>query len=325
MAIRPFEASDYDAIAGVVSRAVPASPATAEQLRQGDAQARQSAASPRPLAFERYVAEHDGAVVGFTHFFHSPTAYHPRKFDLGIYVDPPRQGRGHGAALFHALREALCPYRPVALRSAVREDDARGARFLHDRGFREVSRLREAVLDLGALSAQAAEEAVRRVCDQGIRFRPLSELAGDPDQVLRLHELALEGMRDQPMPDAFTPPTLGEYEKQTLGDPALIREASCVAVADERCVGITSLWRSNADDELATRGTGILRPYRRRGIAWALKSQCALWARARGYRWLRTWMDSRNGPIQRINERFGFVAHPGWSTVSLPLGEGGDR
>jgi GNAT superfamily N-acetyltransferase len=324
MPIRPFAASDYDAIASVVSRAVPASPARPEQLREADAQARQSA-SHGPLAFERYVAEQDGAVVGFTHFFPSSTAHPPRKFDLGIYVDPPRQGRGHGAALYQALRQALRPYRPLALRSAVREDDARGARFLHDRGFREVSRLREAVLDLDALRVEAAEDAVRRVCDQGIRFRPLSELAGDPDQVLRLHELALEGMRDQPMPEAFTPPTLEEFARKTLANPAMVKDASYAAVADERCVGFSSLWRSNADDELATRGTGILRAYRRRGIAWALKCQCALWARARGYRRLRTWMDSRNAPIQRINDRFGFVASPGWSTVSLPLGEGSDR
>jgi GNAT superfamily N-acetyltransferase len=323
MQIRPFEAKDYDAIAGVVSRAVPCSPATAEEVRQGDARARQIAASPSGLAFARYVAESGGTVVGFTHFFPSP-AYHPQRFDLGIYVDPPHQGQGHGTALYQTVRNELRPYRPIALRSAVREDDLRGSRFLQDRGFREVSRLREATLDLEAFDAQAAEDAVRQVGRQGVAMRPLREVVDDPEQVRQLHELALEAMRDQPTPEAFAFPTLDEYEKQTLGHPALLQEASFVAVADERCVGISGLWRSNVDDELATRGTGILRPFRRRGIAWALKCQCGLAARARGYRRLRTWMDSRNEPIQRINRQFGFTAHPGWCTVSLPLGEGGD-
>jgi len=66
--------------------------------------------------------------------------------------------------------------------------------------------------------------------------------------------------------------------------------------------------------------TGVLREYRGRGIAMALKLQTVRYARDHGYREIRTWSDARNRPMLRIKEAMGFVKQPASINFESPLG-----
>ena len=52
--------------------------------------------------------------------------------------------------------------------------------------------------------------------------------------------------------------------------------------------------------------TGVLRAYRGRGIAAALKRTQIAWAKQAGYERLQTANEVRNEPIRRLNERHGY-------------------
>jgi GNAT superfamily N-acetyltransferase len=57
--------------------------------------------------------------------------------------------------------------------------------------------------------------------------------------------------------------------------------------------------------------TGVLRPYRGRGLSLALKLLAVRFGRSEGYRWLRTFRHPRNASAIATNRRLGFVDQDG--------------
>jgi mycothiol synthase len=60
----------------------------------------------------------------------------------------------------------------------------------------------------------------------------------------------------------------------------------------------------------ATGYTGVLRAYRGRGVATALKVAAVQWARARGMAYIYTGNDLTNAPMLAINSQLGFEPLP---------------
>jgi GNAT superfamily N-acetyltransferase len=71
--------------------------------------------------------------------------------------------------------------------------------------------------------------------------------------------------------------------------------------------------------------TGILREYRGRGLAQALKLQTILLARREGMLSIRTNNDSENAPILTVNQKLGYVPEPGFYTLLCDLDEEGNN
>src|SRR6266568_5023748 len=65
--------------------------------------------------------------------------------------------------------------------------------------------------------------------------------------------------------------------------------------------------------------TGVIREYRGRGIAVALKLKVIEFARNNKYEKLRTWNDSTNAPMIGINIKLGFKREVGWITLEKNL------
>ena len=96
-------------------------------------------------------------------------------------------------------------------------------------------------------------------------------------------------------------------------------EATFVAVADGHVVGYAKLSISAGATDVAWHDlTGVLRSWRGRGIAGALKRAEIAWAKANGFARLQTANEERNEPIRRLNERHGHVLEPGFITVRGP-------
>jgi GNAT superfamily N-acetyltransferase len=58
--------------------------------------------------------------------------------------------------------------------------------------------------------------------------------------------------------------------------------------------------------------TGVLREYRGRGLAQALKLQTILLAKEEGMRYVRTHNDSNNTPMLAVNRKLGYKPEPGY-------------
>ena len=76
---------------------------------------------------------------------------------------------------------------------------------------------------------------------------------------------------------------------------------------------MSSLFKSKADDVIETGLTGVLREYRRKGIALAMKVRGIRWCAERGHATIRTANEAGNVGMLSINEVLGFVRQPSWS------------
>ena len=97
-------------------------------------------------------------------------------------------------------------------------------------------------------------------------------------------------------------------------------EATFVALAGDEVVAYAKLSLSLARPTVAMHDmTGVLRAWRGRGIARALKAAEIAWAMENDYERLETQNEERNEPIRRLNERYGYVVEPGSVTVRGPI------
>jgi GNAT superfamily N-acetyltransferase len=313
--IRDFTPADYPAFATVHNMIYYEYPDTAEEFRFND-ERRDAKCKHR-----RWVAEREGEIVAAAEYDQSASHYHPRKFSLGVLVHPEQQGQGIGTALFDTACAALEAFEPVALKAFTREDMERSVRFLARRGFQERLRDWESRLDVAAFDPSPYDGAVEKVLAQGIAIRTFAELAADPERDLKLWELHWLVEQDMPSAEAPTRTTLEHFRSRWLEDPNFLAEACFIATDGAEYVGLSDLVTRQGTTDLYTGTTGVVREYRRRGIALALKLRAIAWARERGYPLIKTWNNSGNRAMLSINERLGFVKQPAWVQYEKVLRE----
>ncbi|RIL09261.1 GNAT family N-acetyltransferase [bacterium] len=312
--IRPATPDDYPVLVAIGNRAFPEYPDTVDEWRHWD-----DHRNPK-LRFQRFVAELDGQIVGFGEHSQDEGMYHPRKFSVEITVDPDQRRRGVGGALYDHIARALADADPIAYWTNIREDHAAGLRFAAARGFREVMRNWENHLRMADYAPERFAGAVEKAEATGIAFRTFGELrASDPDFFRKLFAVQEEISQDAPQPDPATPLDFETWRGRTVNNPNLIPDGYFIACDGDRYVGISTLFSSQTENFLYTGWTGVLRAYRRRGIALALKLKALDHARSLGAPLVKTWNASTNVGMLAINADLGFQKQPAWIIHVLDL------
>ena len=231
--------------------------------------------------------------------------------EAGIRIVPEARGQAVHEALFAACASRLLELDKDAMRIGVREDDDELLGFLESRGFTEIGRSQEVVLDLDTLSEPAGPPPA------GVS---IVSLADRPDLMHGAWEADVESSADIPGPDGDEPLSW-EFFQEFMSKPGLDHRLLLVAVADDdEVVGLALLSRSVADPSLAVHWmTGVRPAWRRRGIAGAMKRHQLEAARALGVRRVRTQNELRNEPIRRLNERLGYRRAPDHILLLGPL------
>lgn len=314
--IRQFSDGDYEGVVALGNAAFPEYPGTVEEVRW-DEEGR-----PPHILHRRWVAEGalpGGELIGEAGFCHSAEMYHPRKFHLWVTVHPEHRSRGLGSALYHRVLQELARHDPLLLRCVVRENEQAALRFAAERGYQEAMREWESRLPLHEFDPAPFAVRARQVLQAGIIIRSFAELAGDPERYRRLWELTVELERDVPQTDEYTPTPFEIWERRFRTQPARLDEGIMIAMDGDRMVGVSSLERARAAVHLYTGLTGVLGPYRRRGIALALKLRALEYARSLGCPEVRTWNASTNTGMLAINEALGFRRQPAWIQLECPV------
>jgi mycothiol synthase len=206
--------------------------------------------------------------------------------------------RGVGTALVEALAAHLAALGFSEANALV--DDGGSLEFAERFGFREVDREVEQVRTIGR------EEPPR--APDGVELVSLAERHDLSEAVYT--QVAVEAFADIPV----SPPIEVSLEDWERGWTSLA-EGTFLALAGGEVVGCAGLMLDPDRPERAEHSlTAVRRDWRGRGVAKALKQATIAWAAENGIRELYTWTQRGNEPMQRLNERLGYVVR-GWGTT----------
>jgi GNAT superfamily N-acetyltransferase len=218
-----------------------------------------------------------------------------------------------GSALLAVLEARARDRGAIGLTGEVWDDDPGSFVWVERRGFVEVERQLALELDL------AAHEPVTPAPPAGVRIVTRAEL-GDAAPLEAMWRVSLEADADIPGLDSEEPTSFEQWRarnERPSSDPRF----SFVALAGDEVVGIAAL---DVFPHAAYHGlTGVVRAWRGRGVAEALKRSQIAAAKASGIPRLYTESQHGNMPMRRLNEKLGFVPAPGTIVVRGPLARRG--
>ena len=232
------------------------------------------------------LAELDGVVAGSGLGGRSSFGYaglHPR-------VLPDFRRRGVGTALLHALAANAVEH--GFEQAGTNVDDPGSLAFAERFGAGEVDRQIEQVRDVGVEPAPVVPDWLQIVA---VAERP------------ELWPAAYEPLAQQAFADMATyRPVLvtrEQWEREWLAWP----EGMFVGLVDGEIVGCAGLERDDDDPLRAENAlTAVLRGWRGRGIATALKLTTLAVAAEHGIRQIYTWTQTGNEDMRALNERLGY-------------------
>jgi mycothiol synthase len=320
IAIRPFDKNrdeDYAAVAAIRNERTPDHPTTVAEMKDSDKRR-----DPK-CKHARWIAETTGEGVGFGDYGQFSWAYHPQRFTVGVHVRSRFEGQGIGTRLYDTILAALEPYHPTELHSNVREGWERGNRFALDRGFQEEMREWESCLEVASFDPSRWETARQKPGLKDIIIRPYAELADDADRDQKLYELISQTFPDVPATIPLAPPPFERFREQFLASPNFLPDGLMIAIdtTKGRYVGSSEVSKRQSDNDLDTGLTGVLRDYRGKGIALALKLRILDFAMSLGAPIIRTENATTNAPMLAINDALGFVRQPAWIAYVLKIPE----
>lgn len=306
--IRPATSDeDIATLVDLVVTTTPDDPTTLDEIRWSDR------TYPGTV---RLLADLDGRAVGAATVGRI-YMYPPEYPDLwaSIVVLPADRRGGAGGALLEALQEHAREAGKTGLQLRASVARPEGIEFLANRGFTEFERARMVRLELSGLSAPAVD------LPDGI---VLATLAERPDLVAGVHAVAVESFADIPGgDDPIAAGDLAEFRARDVDRPGIPPQAFMIGLvtATDEVVGYASLMMIPGSTTVAWHDmTAVLRAWRGRGIAVALKRATIWWAIRNGLTALETGNDEDNAPMRAVNARLGYQPLPDEVTMRGPVG-----
>lgn len=310
MQIRPFDdetESDYEGIVALDTACWPDYPGTVAEKKHQDQ------SWDKKYLRRRLLVERAGQIVANGTYMEPSWSYRPGKYHVSVQVHPDHRRQGLGDRIYSSIMEHLAPFNPDTLTSQTREDQNSALQFLERRGYRVVMREPVSHLDVPSFDPNPFAARSARVQSAGIEITPLSELREQVDDwQRRLYDLEWELLQDVPVSEPLSRTPFDVWLQRVVENPGFTPDGNMVARDGDRWVGVSGLWRSEADPKkLYTGLTGVSRSHRRLGLATAMKLRAIEFARAYGAALIET-DNEENNPMYQINMQLGFEPRPAW-------------
>jgi len=251
----------------------------------------------------------DGALAGVAEAALSEdgSRYQDRAAGL-VGVAPAHRRHGLGARLADEVERFAASNRARWVEAEVREGNLPVAlSFIDPRGYVELERYRTSVqtpatVDLSRLTALRS-----RLEGEGIELVafPAIDSPRARDELYRATVQIWRDMPHEPHVD-WEDPSPETFSRSVFERPSVLLDGFFVARAGERIVGLSYLVR-RPDGDAEVGDTGVLRDYRRRGIARALKMMVTRYATEHGITRVHTDNRTDNAGMLAINRELGFV------------------
>jgi GNAT superfamily N-acetyltransferase len=268
--------------------------------------------TPRPgeIRVTILAQNENGVAVGYWDI-HRETWMKPGTFKMKVVVAPEERGHGLGTRMYeHALSVAR-NQGATCFESYIRETDTVSLQFAKARGFTIIHHGFESTLDLTDFDEHRFDDLMARVQAEGFRFFSLADVGVTEENKHRLYDVNRTSGLDNPGNDE-TFPDFDSFSKDVF-DASWFRADTQILASHENCwAGLSAIGIYPADRHAYNAFTGVLREYRGRGLAQALKLQTILIAKKEGMRFIRTHNDSNNAPMLAVNRKLGYIPEPGF-------------
>jgi mycothiol synthase len=304
-----FSNDDYKAIFKIHKTIWTDSRHTAESFKYADV--------TTPLAendWLRLVAEWAGKPVGYGIYLRTFNYNVTDQYYVAFSTHPDYRRRGIASAYFDKLQHELLGQRNVSsLVTQTRSDQPDAVAFLQKRGFELQLRRIRTELFLDGFDFMRFASAKTKMIERGIQIQPLSELMKvDPDYQEKLWHLEWVTQIDQPQAERPRRKTLAEFVSRYINTPVFLPEGWFVATDGDRYVGWSAvLHHLNRSDTMNTGITVVDRPYRRQGIATALKLRTIEYGQQLGKRRIEA-TNAETNPMLQLNLQLGFQPIYAW-------------
>jgi GNAT superfamily N-acetyltransferase len=226
------------------------------------------------------------------------------QLEMRLIVAPEHRRRGLGSLLYDRALAFASERQGEALRASYVEHTPTepASHFLRRHGFVELQRFCPSRLDVAACDLQPFEGVGERLIAQGARFFTYADVPDTAPNRRRLHALETEARQDVPY-RAIGPWALESFEAWLEEFEKVDRSTLELAEMDGRWVGMST-------SSTSWGFTGVLRAYRGRGIATALKVRAIRTAKQRGVPLLETENHAENHAMLAINRKLGYQFGP---------------
>ena len=272
------------------------------------------------------IAELDGEPVGFGNYSEAFWNQARGQYFIRAVVLPQFQRQGIGRRLYDFMLAKVTSERDVKrILCYSREDKLDAVGMLKRRGYKLVGRFPRSELVVDGFDSAEYQPLIDKLQADGIAIRPLAEIIpSDPNWQRKLYELNWILEQDEPQPTPPKKKSFEEYVSRKLEKPDVNFNMWFMALDtqnDNRFAGLTQLWPHSARaDYLAQGWTGVDRPYRRKGIARALKAVGIAYARSVGIKHILTDNEETN-PMYQLNLQLGFKPMAAWVDYELTLSD----
>jgi GNAT superfamily N-acetyltransferase len=256
-----------------------------------------------PVWHYRIAAEGNGHLVG-AGLLSQMASDGAGRYRLQVDVHPDYRRRGIGSALYRDALDQVGGRGLSSLYAYVFDNPPDGLAFARKNGFAVTRQAIHSRLDPATFDERPFVNHLSRNEADGIGFTTLADLGDTLENRRLLYELNKRCSADIPGRGPFF--SFEEYCRWRFESHAYTPSGVILALDGDSWIGLSAATHHQHEGFVFNEMTGVVREYRRRGLAIALKLLVVRFARSVGVEWVRTFNDAENKAMMGVNRRLGY-------------------